>query len=80
MAKVGSAAMFWKRNKTVCNHEWFELKRGTDYIGAIPIEKVMNIYCPKCDKHRKVSEYDGELILKANEIKKNYQRPRGEKI
>lgn len=66
--------MFWNIKKPKCDHEWFELKRSTDYLGAIPVENMMHLYCPKCDNHKKVNVIEGELLIKACEIKKNYYK------
>lgn len=73
--------MFWRKKKTTkCVHDWHELRKGKEYIDhttyGVPdgrYENVSHIYCPKCDTRKRVSLMEGELIIKANEIRKKYQ-------
>lgn len=73
--------MFWsrKRKQTTCDHDWHELNTDREFVVDYPVGEYrtfMYLYCPKCDLRTKVSFSEGRSILRACEIKKEYNKVR----
>lgn len=78
--------MFWRNKNKVkqptiqCEHDWFELDTYKELVDVsvgmhidFETKEFMYIYCPKCDITKRTDPPEGNRILKANEIKKNYR-------
>ncbi|EPZ47720.1 hypothetical protein N007_05550 [Alicyclobacillus acidoterrestris ATCC 49025] len=56
-----------------CDHEYYKVLEVDVYDGyANHVRTDYYIYCPKCDKRRKVKPYQWEVIEREQKIKSDY--------
>jgi len=73
---VYSGDFFKSRNK--CDHEYEEIDTITkpyiDEVGKVRLYKSLILYCPKCNKEKKVNKDDYYRKLKKEKLRENYKR------
>lgn len=65
--------MKWLRQLN-CNHEYFKVGVDTDLSSYGTWEYYTTLYCPKCGKTEQHSQSQAEILLKCQEIKKEFNK------
>lgn len=62
-----------KQLQSKCPHEWHKVKRdGKVSFATEEFYYISTIYCPLCDKNKKMREDKANQIMKQQDIKRDY--------
>lgn len=62
-----------KREQGKCAHDYKKIREYTDYDDMhMSLMKIVRLYCPKCNKERRVTEDNWKLFLIKKKIHEEY--------